>query len=81
MTETRGGKGHAHSMATTAVGSPTTSTSGKSLDTAPNPSIYYHDAAAVSALPQIGKDEAMYVGVPAHMFGAKRWSMKESEKS
>jgi hypothetical protein len=76
-----GAKGHPHSVATTEVGSPTTSTSAKSVDTAPNPGIYYNSPPDISPLPQIGKDETMYAGVPAHMSGSQRWSMKEFEKS
>lgn len=34
----------------------------------------------LSALPQVNDDNPMYVGVPSHMSGTKRWSMKEYER-
>ncbi|KAL2404928.1 hypothetical protein ABEF93_008294 [Exophiala dermatitidis] len=33
-----------------------------------------------SPFPPAQEDEPMYIGVPAHMSGSKRWSMKEYEK-
>ncbi|EXJ94754.1 hypothetical protein A1O1_03152 [Capronia coronata CBS 617.96] len=38
------------------------------------------DATGISALPQVEENDQMYIGVPSHMSGSKRWSMKEYEK-
>ncbi|KIY03220.1 uncharacterized protein Z520_01687 [Fonsecaea multimorphosa CBS 102226] len=74
-------KGHAYST-TTAIGSGSESTSGRSYDVPISDSAQNHaNNPELSALPPIAKgDEPMYVGVPAHMSGSKRWSMKEFMK-
>lgn len=73
---------HPHSFSTTEVGSSKGSMSGKSYEMSPSTMSNYHDAAELSALPQFGKDDGpTYVGVPSHMSGSKRWSMREYEKS
>ncbi|KAK4944141.1 hypothetical protein LTR10_016474 [Elasticomyces elasticus] len=41
---------------------------------------YQYNISGVSALPQLQDIDPMYVGVPSHMSGSKRWSMKEYEK-
>jgi hypothetical protein len=76
------GKGHAYSTNTTVAGSDSPSVSGKSCDLPhSSPMSNPHDHSELSALPQITKeDDQMYVGVPAHMSGSKRWSMKEFMK-
>ncbi|KIV96552.1 hypothetical protein PV10_00402 [Exophiala mesophila] len=80
-TEDSVGKMHPHSFSTTEVGSSKGSTSKRSYEMSPSNMSNYHDASELSALPQFGKDdEPTYVGVPAHMSGTKRWSMKEYER-
>ncbi|OAG38779.1 hypothetical protein AYO21_06974 [Fonsecaea monophora] len=55
---------------------------GKSYDMPGSDSVKnYANNSDLSALPPVGQgDEPMYVGVPAHMSGSKRWSMKEFVK-
>jgi len=85
-TEMSTGKMHPYSFTTAETLSPSESVSGKSYEmpgcgVSPSYSAY-NEPAELSALPQIDQKEApMYVGVPAHMSGSKRWSMKEYEKS
>ena len=63
-------KGHAYSTNTTIAGSGSPTLSGKSYDLPQSP--------PMTALPQITKaDDQIFVGVPAHMSGSRRWSMKE----
>ncbi|KAJ9603673.1 hypothetical protein H2200_011859 [Cladophialophora chaetospira] len=73
------GKSHAYSLNTTAVGSGSPSVGRQSFDAPNSPRRQSHyDDAELSALPPITKeDDQMYVGVPTHMSGSKRWSMKE----
>lgn len=85
-TEMSTGKMHPYSFTTTETRSGSESVSGKSYEmpgTIPGSAVSpYNEPAELSALPQIEKNDApMYVGVPAHMSGSKRWSMKEYEKS
>ncbi|KIX00788.1 uncharacterized protein Z518_09853 [Rhinocladiella mackenziei CBS 650.93] len=75
------GKGHQYSRTTTEVGSGTESMSGKSYDMTTSGSPTNHnETEELSALPQLRDDGPMYIGVPSHMSGSKRWSMKEYEK-
>lgn len=86
-TEMSTGKMHPYSFATAETRSGSESVSGKSYEMpgcGVSPSYSpYNEPAELSALPQFDKkgDAPMYVGVPAHMSGSKRWSMKEYEKS
>jgi cell wall integrity and stress response component len=76
------GKTHAYSTNTTAIGSGSPSVSGRSYDMPGSPPAENrYENSELSALPPIIKeDNQMYVGVPTHMSGSKRWSMKEFMK-
>ncbi|EXJ73731.1 uncharacterized protein A1O5_03493 [Cladophialophora psammophila CBS 110553] len=75
-------KGPASSMNTTAIGSGSESVSGRSYDMPLSDSSNNRvNNPELSALPPIeNEDQPMYVGVPSHMSGSKRWSMKEYMK-
>lgn len=80
--ELAAGKIHPHSLTTTEIGSATESMSGRSYEPSGSAMSNHNDAAELSALPQFGRDDGpTYIGVPAHMSGTKRWSMKEYERS
>ncbi|KIW69069.1 hypothetical protein PV04_04967 [Phialophora macrospora] len=76
------GRSHAYSTNTTAIGSDSPSVSGRSYDIPGSPPAdNRYESSALSALPPITREDSqMYVGVPAHMSGSKRWSMKEFMK-
>jgi len=79
--ELRAGKSPQFSMTTTEEGSSSESTGGKSHDMGGGLVVHQQNITGeLSALPQFNKDENMYIGVPSHMSGFKRWSMKEYEK-
>ena len=82
-TEMSVGKMHPYSMTTAETISPAVSTSGRSYEMPGSSVSPYSEPAELSALPQFDEKDPspMYVGVPAHMSGSKRWSMKEYEKS
>lgn len=76
------GKALAYSMNTTTLGSGSDSVDGRSYDMPTSPPMnIHHDNSELSALPPVNNDDdQMYVGVPSHMSGSKRWSMKEFMK-
>jgi cell wall integrity and stress response component len=76
------GKAHAYSINTTVIGSESPSVSGRSYEPPRSPPPNTHqDSSELSALPSIDDaTDQMYIGVPAHMSGSKRWSMKEFAK-
>lgn len=74
-------KGAAYSGTATEIGSGSESVNGKSDLTTPNERSDQIDAAELPALPHMqNRDDPVYVGVPAHMSGSKRWSTREFEK-
>ncbi|EXJ60171.1 hypothetical protein A1O7_04323 [Cladophialophora yegresii CBS 114405] len=75
-------KTNAYSTNTTAVGSGSPPVSGRSYHNPGSPPREHrYEDSELSALPPItNEDSQMYVGVPAHMSGSKRWSMKEFMK-
>ncbi|EXJ88872.1 hypothetical protein A1O3_01936 [Capronia epimyces CBS 606.96] len=72
------GKDHTYSEMATEVDSEFSGASHEAMD-AYSPT-HQAEAREISALPQVREDEPMYVGVPSHMSGSKRWSMKEYER-
>lgn len=82
-TEMSNGKMHPYSPTTAETTSGPGSVSAQSYEMPGSAVTPHSEPAELSALPQFeDKDPApMYVGVPAHMSGSKRWSMKEYEKS
>lgn len=85
-TEMSTGKMHPYSFTTNETRSGSESVSGKSHEmpgSMPGSAVSpYNEPAELSALPQFEtNDVPMYVGVPTHMSGSKRWSMKEYEKT
>ncbi|KAI1609190.1 hypothetical protein EDD37DRAFT_142476 [Exophiala viscosa] len=67
-----------YSGTTTEVGSG--SLERESISTSsPTMPAYQYNNPRLSALPQLQDNDPMYVGVPSHMSGSKRWSMKEYE--
>jgi len=68
-----------YSGTTTEVGSGSLNRESFSTSSPTMPAYQYNNS-RLSALPQLQDNDPMYVGVPSHMSGSKRWSMREYEK-